>query len=237
VRQRRTAARYLGALKKAVDKLRRYYEESAILRLRDPTLRSNVDPRFPCYQHYTSITDSSPHTIIYLSQPSRDKLIFFGTSAGVDICVKFATRYSKEAHLYCASLGIAPMLQGYETLPGGWLMIVMDRVDKEYVDLDKTSVVHTHLCDSLMSKLDSLHKAGFVHGDLRDANLMVRRDGKEGFMLLDFDWSGPIGEACYPMNLNSGPDLWRPHDACDEEKIRADHDTQMARKLCEDYII
>jgi Ser/Thr protein kinase RdoA (MazF antagonist) len=32
-----------------------------------------------------------------------------------------------------------------------------------------------------------LHQATVVHGDVRDANVMVRKDGKLGFMLVYFD--------------------------------------------------
>ena len=59
---------------------------------------------------------------------------------------------------------------------------------------------------------------------------MVERDGL-GFMLLDFDWAGKIGEAKYPMNVYVGPDLWRPNEVCDGELIRAEHDLQMLNAL------
>jgi hypothetical protein len=84
-------------------------------------------------------------------------LIFFGESAGYDVCVKFVTRYSKEVHLYCVSLDISPQLRGFETLPGGWLMIVMDRIDEEYVALDNKSAMHPHLRDSIMTQQAALH--------------------------------------------------------------------------------
>jgi tRNA A-37 threonylcarbamoyl transferase component Bud32 len=38
----------------------------------------------------------------------------------------------------------------------------------------------------------ALHQAGYVQGDIRDANIMVRKDGSLGFMLIDFDWAGEI---------------------------------------------
>ena len=64
-----------------------------------------------------------------------DKLIFFGKSDGIKVCVKFVTRYSKEAHIQCASMGIAPILRGFEALPGGWFMVVMDRIDDVFIPL------------------------------------------------------------------------------------------------------
>jgi hypothetical protein len=77
VKQRRIAARYLGALRKAVETLKQYYE-STIPKLRDPALRSNLDPRFPCYHHYTSLIDSSPHTVAYVCQPLSDINFLWG---------------------------------------------------------------------------------------------------------------------------------------------------------------
>jgi hypothetical protein len=58
----------------------------------------------------------------------------------------------------------------------------------------------------------------------------VEQDGS-GFMLLDFDWAGKIGEAKYPMNVYAGPDLWRPDGVHDGELIKAEHDLQMLNAL------
>ena len=55
---------------------------------------------------------------------------------------------------------------------------------------------------NLVLKETLLHQVGYVYGDLRDTNLMVRKDGQSGFMLVDFDWAGKFGEVCYPMNVN-----------------------------------
>ena len=84
----------------------------------------------------------------------------------------------------------------------------------------------------LLGKTRRLHAATldrvqlFVHGDVRDVNIMVRKDGKLEFMLVDFDWSGIIGEARYPININK-VDLWRPEDVSDGQLIKSDHDILM----------
>jgi len=54
---------------------------------------------------------------------------------------------------------------------------------------------------------------------------------KEDFMLLDFDWAGPIGEARYPMNLNRSEGIWRPAGARDGTLILADHDIEMLQRI------
>ena len=35
-------------------------------------------------------------------------------------------------------------------------------------------------------------------------NLMVKRGGEAGLMLIDFDWAGEIGKVLYSMNVNQG---------------------------------
>lgn len=69
----------------------------------------------------------------YQSQSFPSKLAFSSkTDKGEDICIKFVTHYSKEAHEICASRGIAPRLRGYEMLRGGWQMVVMDHIGGDY---------------------------------------------------------------------------------------------------------
>jgi len=76
----------------------------------------------------------------------------------------------------------------------------------------------------LKALLVKLHKAGFVHGDVRDTNIIVRKDGKPGFMLLDFDWSRLLGEARYPKNVFKSKDIWWPEAPSDGELIKPEHD-------------
>jgi hypothetical protein len=78
-----------------------------------------------------------------------------------------------------------------------------------------------------------LHQTGYVHGDLCDTNIMVRKNGQSGFMLVDFDWVGKIGEVCYPMNVNTNPALGCPAGAYDGEVIKANHDMDMLQKISE----
>ena len=60
---------------------------------------------------------------------------------------------------------------------------------------------------------------------------MVKKDGNKGFKLVDFDWSGRIGEVRYPMNVYRGQRLWRPHGAEDGKLIKADHDIDMLNTM------
>ena len=40
------------------------------------------------------------------------------------------------------------------------------------------------------------HSQGFVHGDLRDANILIENDGI--MKLVDFDWGGEVDQVSYP---------------------------------------
>jgi RIO-like serine/threonine protein kinase len=104
-------------------------------------------------------------------------------------------------------------------------MVTMDVVGDGYRCFDGASR-GDRLYEEMREKLAGLHQAGFVHGDVRDTNVMVLQ-GSPGFMLVDFDWAGQIGEVQYPMNVNRGPDLVRPDGAYDGELIMADDDMEM----------
>jgi hypothetical protein len=228
---REMAARYFGALRKATDRLKGYYEYEL------PELEAlgsaiGPDPRLPCYSLYRDLKDSVEHSITYSCQPMHDKLIFFGESGGTEVCVKFVTRYSREVHAYCGSMRIAPTLRGFQVLPGGWFMVVMDRIDTTFSPSHTSeSSLTVELYKSVLEAMTHLHQAGYVHGDLRDTNLMVRKDGQPGFMLVDFDWAGATGEVRYPMNVNTDPTLGRPAGAYDGEVIKAEHDIHMLRNI------
>jgi serine/threonine protein kinase len=121
-------------------------------------------------------------------------------------------------------MGFAPALKGFERVAGGWHMIVMDAITDEFSLVDRPSA---SLYEPIKKKVVALHQQGYVHGDLRDTNLMVRKNGATEMMLFDFDWAGEIGKVRYPINVNRGPNLTRPGGAYDGELITADHDMEM----------
>jgi serine/threonine protein kinase len=221
---RMQAARCFGAAKKAILALKNYYQSqlpyiSGLL----PAQRPNL--AFPHPSQYVSLDDGTTHTFKYLSHLHEDKLVFSGTAGNTKICIKFVRRYSKEAHLVCSSLGFAPTLRGFELIPGGWYMVVMDFIDDMYHDL-KDSPTKASFEAEVREKVTNLHQAGYVHGDIRNTNIMVKKNGSRGIILVDFDWAGAIGEARYPMNVND-VDIKRPYGAHDNELIMAQHDMLM----------
>src|SRR5437016_6125807 len=68
--------------------------------------------------------------------------------------------------------------------------------------------------------LQVLHSAQFVHGDFRDSNILVTEDR---VYVIDFDWSGIVGQTFYPYFMNH--DIPWPEGAADGLLITTDHDS------------
>jgi hypothetical protein len=229
-----TIARHLGALKNAIRSLEDYYKnEHQVINDRG----NNAPPQahFPYITSFTPTGGDAPQSFTYKSQPDRSKLLFIGELVKNEqgkskrICIKFTQRYCEEVHIFCASKGFAPALHGVNRLAGGWYMVVMDAIDKDYEEFTRK---HYSAVDEIRAKLIMLHQEGFVHGDVRDTNVMVRKNGLDSdvIQLVDFDWAGKIGKVRYPANVNR-TDIVRPEGALDGGLILADHDIFMLGHL------
>ena len=185
---------------------------------------SPEDPRYPYPTSYISLKDSHSHDFVYVrSMPST--LVFFGTEGTTAICIKFVRRYSSKAHSFCASRGFAPQLKGFDKLPGGWYMAVMEDISEAYRQAESAADLEG-CCDDIVKKLGEFHQHHHVHGDIRNTNVMVRKDGEAGFMLVDFDWAGENGKVLYPSNVNV-TEVKRPVGAVDGKLITVEHDMEM----------
>jgi serine/threonine protein kinase len=235
ISMRTMAARCFGAFKKAVEKLENYYKNEL------PAIEErSMQPEqpFPYKCDYQSLENNATVRFKYKDQPIPKKLLFLAdTDKGSKKCIKFTRRYSKDAHLSCASQGYAPSLRGFEALPGEWYMVVMDLVD---IDVYKPYSIRNMTSSSanfpsvaqLRPKVEEiikhLHRNGLVHGDVRDSNLLVRTDDEVGCMLVDFDWAGKEGEVHYPINVNR-IGITRPDEARDGLPIKKEHDLEMIK--------
>jgi serine/threonine protein kinase len=77
----------------------------------------------------------------------------------------------------------------------------------------------------------SFHDQNFVHGDIRDSNLLVRtEDGKLQMKLIDFDWGGREGEVHYPALINDRT-VHRPLAVVGGQLIKREHDLQMVENI------
>jgi len=48
------------------------------------------------------------------------------------VCIKLVRRYGVDVHRWCAGKGIAPELFGFQKLPGGWYLVVMELLEKPW---------------------------------------------------------------------------------------------------------
>ena len=145
-------------------------------------------------------------------------------------------RLLKGSPFLCISKGFAPALIRFDCLPGGWHVVVMDAINEDYAELN-TQLLTPLIVDGIEAKIIELHQQGFVHGDIQDTNVLVRKDRMKGFMLVDFDWAGEIGDVQYPMNVNWGDDLWQPEGARDGKLILPDHDLEMLRHMLNTWLM
>jgi len=102
-------------------------------------------------------------------------------------------------HHFCAKLGCAPKILGYQKHSGGWIAIAMEYMSsaKPIRRLQRAwSAVPVGDDGKEGHKLKLFHAKGWVHGDLRDANILC--DG-EKLILVDFDFaaSGKPDEVFY----------------------------------------
>jgi len=222
-----TVARNLCAMKKAIHALRLYYNSPLP---RPPVPAPNLV--FPHPTFYFTSPDSQEQAIVY-EDKFENRLLFSGkelNAEGRKICIKFVRSYSMDAHAFCASKGHAPTLLGHRDLPGGWLMIVMEQLDSNYIPLHQcsfpTDSAKAMLVDRIQEAIYMVHREGYVHGDLREANIMVNQHHTtHKFMIIDWDWSGAIQVARYPMHVNQ--EVMRPEGAIDGKLILPEHDMKM----------
>ncbi|KAH9039991.1 hypothetical protein EDB84DRAFT_1559955 [Lactarius hengduanensis] len=121
------------------------------------------------------------------------------------ILIKFMRQYSLDLHQFCAEAGHAPLILGYERLPGGWYAVAMEYIESG-VSITNSELLTSHRDHWMMELrqlMNNFHAADLVHGDLRDTNILCK--GKS-VMLVDFDWGGTVGKASYPT-LDLNPEL------------------------------
>jgi serine/threonine protein kinase len=227
------AARAFGAFRLAFQRLQEYYEKLKSTKRPANFSAEEMDRvKFPYPSDYTdSAGNNVPFT--YDRRSDDDKLIFIAkTTAGVDILIKFTRRYSEAAHRHCADHSVAPKLFAVKQLPGGWIMVVMEYLDeKDYKRLTVSSSDHGRLSKEVRRAIEILHGGNFVHGDIRNVNLMMacewdERTDARNIRMVDFDWAGPEGEVCYPAHLNT-KSVARPEGVTDGSLIKKEHDVAM----------
>lgn len=156
--------------------------------------------RFP---HFNFIPDSHVK-LAYVEELMPGRLIFDAVkldegSDDRDVVVKFSRTYGTDAHRACAGAGFAPELIHEETLPGGWTVVVMERIKPPFRIMDELSDEERKaLRPALTEAVSELHKAGFVHGDIRRANIFGDLETRS-VRIVDWDRAGREGDVRYPL--------------------------------------
>ena len=234
------AAHHMTTFRKAVRTLREYYEDLSSSLSVDGDGDRDVetlyhDTVFPYRTEFKFLDDESTKNICYMEQledgGEKKGLVFFGTlqeDPTVQICVKLTQRYSKEAHLHCAELGFAPKLRRFEDLPGGWYMVVKDKLVgyDPLAHLPYDLPLPRPVFEAIGEQLKTLYARQLVHEDIRDTNILVKKADRTKFMIIDFEWAGVEGVVRYPAHVNY-VDIARPNDARDGLLIKAAHDFMM----------
>lgn len=61
---------------------------------------------------------------------------------------------------------------------------------------------------AVLAAIQKLHRGGYVHGDIRDTNILVNSESR--IYIIDFDWAGRMGVTKYP--LQAAMKLKQPKD-------------------------
>ncbi|KIK57356.1 hypothetical protein GYMLUDRAFT_46229 [Collybiopsis luxurians FD-317 M1] len=177
----------------------------------------------------------------YVRRVDPTRLVFeVKTQDNVIYYVKFARRYGEAAHCKAYELGLAPKLLTCEELEGDWKVIVMEPIPKRYKAADDVLSGRTKrsLSDEAIQNVRSIiqealnpfFQEGFVHGDLRSANIYVDVDKEKG-MMVDFDWAGHDGKVKYPPNVRCSSTIWCPETELSFRPIELEHDRAMVKHL------
>lgn len=158
----------------------------------------------------------------------EDKRLSRGLLDGTPVYIKFSHRYSEAAHRAAQLAHLAPRLFSVEEIHG-WYVVVMEDLSNDYEPLSDVNQEDSSLQQNVEDAVHKLHGLKYVHGDIRRVNILVRKPGckSDGLPVafVDWDWSGKIGEVCYPHNMN--PAIKRSKDAVVGTKIKEEHDLDM----------
>lgn len=95
-----------------------------------------------------------------------------------------------------------------------------------------SEAAHNYLASRGLSPM--LRQGGFVHGDIRDINLLVDPQSLASeevkVQLIDFDWAERIGEVKYPIDINCKT-VKLPEGVKGRELITEEHDYEMVAYL------
>ncbi|KAF8338861.1 uncharacterized protein EI90DRAFT_2908235 [Cantharellus anzutake] len=145
--------------------------------------------------------------------------------------------YCQDAHKSLAKINYAPTLHHCGPVGAGIIMVIMDLLEGHNALSMYTErpLPPPPLIEDVRNAIQALHQKDIVFGDSKGPNIMICQDktdqAKVCAMLVDFDWAGKHGEACYPTTLNDCWDIvWAP-GIVRGGIMRMEHDNFMLEQL------
>jgi serine/threonine protein kinase len=222
---RLAVTRFLAALRESLVALDRHYQA-----LEDKDDLPSSENVFPYKTSFISLAGKLVN-FKYFERPFDDILLFLAKTVDNNrLAIKYTRQYSLGAHKLLSEKGLAPELHGFESIPGGWKMVVMEYIGESYQLLSELESDNREpFKDSIQQSVSLLHEHGFVHGDLRPSNVLVSKSDSKA-LIIDFDAAGKAGEVVYPPNLNTVDIKW-PEGVNDGVPITKAHDNYMFDSL------
>ena len=174
-------ARVLAAIASTIDGLKQYYS--------NPTSEGRKGPYFmqDKLEYGEKIGERDWLLEAKLEQCDGQK----------EVCVKFiCSCYGIKVHELLDEHQLAPKLFSYTHLPGRWVAVVMEKVNRSYL-----YSMTEPLRKTLNKPVDLMHAQNYMHGDLRLHNILVVQ---HSVYIVDFDWAGECATARYPPELSKG---------------------------------
>ncbi|RHZ84276.1 hypothetical protein Glove_84g161 [Diversispora epigaea] len=239
--------RILLALKKAVQSLKEYYDSP----------NQTIPLEFP-YVTSFKLLDSECEIQFKYEKRLLFNFIFVvkkmanGFSSVPEfLIVKFVTRYGLEMHQICANKGIAPKIYGYEKINCDWNMVIMEYLS-DYKSLGQIPNPlepsepplkmdqKMRLQEKINDVVKEMHSEGFVHGDLREDNILYKKEEKKSgevnihVKIIGFVLGGKENATNYPSYLD--PNLSWPFGVGINKPIKKIHDEKLLQSTMERYL-
>jgi hypothetical protein len=173
------------------------------------------------------------------------------------VVVKFVYNYigtyGVDVHKHLEHHNLAPTLYLAKDVHRGLTMVIMEHLKFEEgiggwkeLEIFRGKLGTEEAAAAVRKKLEHIIKVlemqKMVHADLRSMNVMIQVDGKGNIIfndgpvlsVIDFDWSGKVGEVCYPPFLN--PSIRWPEGIKSYQKIGERDDSLLLDNWWEGFV-
>lgn len=148
------------------------------------------------------------------------------------VFVKFvSSTYGEDPHNLLAGAKYAPSLIWCGPVVGNRRMAIVEALIRARFPACQSERDIALVERDIIAAKNLLHANNYVHGDLRVPNMLI--SGRRAY-LIDFDWSGEIGKARYPRDLNKDVTWPLPADLLRRSYIsKTDDEVRLQQSLKE----